>query len=140
MSVEVGWVSQIYIFFSIGDLGKIIDLELNCLGKAINWPRSSFGRVLSFECRSFQIWGSKGQIRAILGQTSNIDLWTPILNQKWKFQKSHIQMAFLKQLDIQKKVCKNGQKRDIYRTQLWQFRIQIEQLVGGNLLVSCKAA
>ena len=49
-------------------------------------------------------------------------------------------MAFLKQLDIQKKVCKNGQKRDIYRTQLWQFRIQIEQLVGGNLLVSCKAA
>ena len=59
--VEVGWISQIYrdflyklkcIYFSISDLGKIIDLDLNCLRKAINWPRSSLGRVLLFECRT----------------------------------------------------------------------------------------
>ena len=50
--IGISYINRNVVFFSIGDLGKIIDLDLNCLRKAINWPRSSLGRVLSFECRT----------------------------------------------------------------------------------------
>ena len=94
--IGISYTNQNVVFFSIGDLGKIIDLDLNCPRKAINWPRSSFGRVLSFECGSF--WNFHylakyggpnvkfGPIWAIC-VCQNLTFGPPYFPQKWKFQK-----------------------------------------------------